>query len=84
MRHKRAKFVYDALVQAIRYYFTNHVAPIESTDKYANVYNYDETDENWLHNIDDDEYNDDTDVDDDADDDDDLSLELANLIEGNC
>lgn len=83
MRHKRATFVYDALIQAIRDYFINEAVPIESTDKYSNIYKYDETDESWLHNIDDgdlDEYNYDSDDDDDVD----LSQELADLIEGNC
>lgn len=76
--------MYDALISAIRNYFlTQQNAPIELTDKYANIYNYDEADTSWLQDIDvgdQDESNYDTD--DDDDDEDDLSQELADIIEG--
>lgn len=51
LRNKRMKLVFDAIISAIVCHFSQNGSRIETTDKYANIFNYDENDESWMHHI---------------------------------
>jgi hypothetical protein len=41
--------IFESIIAAINTHFPLNNSRVEKTDKYANIYNYDESDENWLH-----------------------------------